>query len=137
MWSEFKGFIANGNVLDLAVAVLIGAAFGKIIESFTGDVLMPFISLATGGGADFSSKFIVLSGGDGSAYASLDAARKAGANIFAYGNFLTVLINFVIFAFVIFMIVRTANRMIVRKKEELVTPEEVLLLREIRDNLSK
>lgn len=136
MWNEFKAFINKGNVLDLAVGVLIGAAFGKIIESFTADVLMPFIGLATGGGVDFTSKFVVLSGGDGTAYASLDAAKKAGANVFAYGSFVTALINFLILAFVIFMIVRQANRML-RRSEDAGTPEDVLLLREIRDNLKK
>lgn len=136
MWSEFKAFVNKGNVLDLAVGVLIGAAFGKIIESFTNDVLMPFISLITGGGVDFTSKFIVLSGGDGSTYASLDAAKKAGANVFAYGSFITALINFLILAFVIFMIVRQANKML-KRAEDAGTPEDILLLREIAASLKK
>lgn len=136
MLSEFKAFVNKGNVLDLAVGVLIGAAFGKIIESFTNDVLMPFISLITGGGVDFTSKFIVLSGGDGSSYASLDAAKKAGANVFAYGSFITATINFLILAFVIFMIVRQANKML-KRSDDAATPEDILLLREIRDGLKK
>lgn len=133
MWTEFKAFVNKGNVLDLAVGVLIGAAFGKIIESFTGDVLMPFVSMITGGGVDFSSKFVVLSGGE---YPSLAAAKVAGANVFAYGSFITALINFLILAFVIFLIVRTANR-VMRRHEDAATPEDVLLLREIRDSLKR
>jgi len=133
MLNEFRAFVNKGNVLDLAVGVLIGAAFGKIIESFTGDLLMPFVSLITGGGVDFSSKFVVLSGGD---YPSLAAARAAGANVFAYGAFITAMINFLILAFVIFLIVRTANRAM-RRGEDAATPEDVLLLREIRDSLKR
>ncbi len=136
MLSEFKAFVNKGNVLDLAVGVLIGAAFGKIIESFTNDVLMPFISLITGGGVDFTSKFIVLSGGNGSAFASLDAAKAAGANVFAYGSFITAAINFLILAFVIFMIVRQANKML-KRTDDAATPEDILLLREIRDGLKR
>lgn len=136
MWSEFKAFVNKGNVLDLAVGVLIGAAFGKIIESFTNDVLMPFISLVTGGGVDFTSKFVVLSGGNGSEYASLAAAKAAGANVFAYGSFVTALINFLILAFVIFLIVRQANKML-KRAEDAGTPEDILLLREIRDSVKK
>jgi large conductance mechanosensitive channel len=136
MFSEFKAFVNKGNVLDLAVGVLIGAAFGKIIESFTNDVLMPFISLLTGGGVDFTSKFVVLSGGDGTVYPSLDAAKKAGANVLAYGSFITALINFLILAFVIFMIVRQANKML-KRSDDAATPEEILLLREIAANSKK
>lgn len=136
MLSEFKAFVNKGNVLDLAVGVLIGAAFGKIIESFTNDLLMPVIGLLTGGGVDFSSKFMVLSGGDGSDYASLAAAKAAGANVFAYGSFITATINFLILAFVIFMIVRSANKML-KRSDDAATPEDILLLREIRDGLKK
>jgi large conductance mechanosensitive channel len=135
MFSEFKAFINKGNVLDLAVGVLIGAAFGKIIESFTGDILMPFIGLLTGGGVDFSSKFTVL-GGDGTSFVSLDAARAAGANVFAYGSFITALINFLILAFVIFMIVRQANKML-KRADDAGTPEDIMLLREISASLKK
>lgn len=133
MWSEFKAFVNRGNVLDLAVGVLIGAGFGKIIESFTGDLLMPLVSLITGGGADFSSKFVVLSGGN---YPSLAAAKAAGANVFAYGSFITALINFLILAFVIFLIVRSANRLL-RRSEDAAVPEDILLLREIRDSVKR
>ncbi len=136
MFSEFKAFVNKGNVLDLAVGVLIGAAFGKIIESFTNDLLMPVIGVLTGGGVDFTSKFMVLSGGDGSTYASLAAAKAAGANVFAYGSFITALINFLILAFVIFMIVRSANNML-KRSDDAATPEDILLLREIRDGLKK
>lgn len=135
MWSEFKAFVNKGSVLDLAVGVLIGAAFGKIIESFTADLLMPVIAKLTGGGVDFSNKYTIL-GDDGTAYASLDAARKAGANVFAYGSFITALINFLILAFVIFMIVRSANRMM-QRAEDAGTPEDILLLREISASLKK
>jgi large conductance mechanosensitive channel len=100
MLSEFKTFIARGNVLDLAVGVIIGAAFGTIIKSMTDDLVMPVITLLTGGGVDFSSKYIVLSG-EAPAGASLAAAREAGANVLAFGSFVTALINFVILAFVL------------------------------------
>ena len=110
MLSEFKTFIMRGNVLDLAVGVIIGAAFGTIIKSLTDDVIMPVITLMTGGGVDFSSKYIVLSG-EAPAGASLAAAREAGANVLAFGSFVTAIINFVILAFVIFMIVRQANKL--------------------------
>jgi large conductance mechanosensitive channel len=135
MLSEFKAFVNKGNVLDLAVGVIIGAAFGKIITSFTDDLLMPLIGLATGGGVDFSSKYAVLSG-EAPAGATLEAAKAAGANVFAYGSFITALINFVIMAFVIFMIVRQANKMMARDADA-ATPEDILLLREIRDGLKK
>ncbi len=111
MLGEFKAFIARGNVLDLAVGVLIGAAFGKIITSLTDDVIMPFISLMTGGGVDFSSKYVVLGGAEKvTAGMSLVAAKAAGANVLAWGSFITAAINFLILAFVIFMIVRQANK---------------------------
>lgn len=133
MLKEFKTFIMRGNVLDLAVGVLIGAAFGKIISSFTDDVLMPLITLVTGGGVDFSSKYIVLSGGgrvsDGM---TLVAARAAGANVLGWGSFISATINFLILAFVIFMIVRAANRVL---PPSAAGPTQVDLLTEIRDEL--
>ncbi len=135
MFSEFKAFIARGNVLDLAVGVLIGAAFGKIITSLTDDVIMPFISLLTGGGVDFSSKYIVLGGAEKiTAGMSLVAAKAAGANVLAWGSFITAFINFLILAFVIFMIVRQANRMM---PPPAAGPTDVDLLTEIRDELRK
>lgn len=135
MWSEFKAFVNKGNVLDLAVGVIIGAAFGKIVTSFTEDLLMPLIGLLTGGGVDFSSRYVVLSG-TAPEGASLAAAKAAGANVFAYGNFVTALINFLIMAFVIFLIVRQANRML-KRSDDAATPEDILLLRDIRDSLKK
>lgn len=135
MLSEFKAFIARGNVLDLAVGVIIGAAFGKIVSSMTDDLIMPLISLVTGGGVDFSSKFIVLGGAEKvQADMSLAAAKAAGANVFAWGSFITALINFIILAFVIFMIVRQANKAM---PPPAAGPSEVDLLAEIRDELKK
>ena len=136
MWSEFKAFVNKGNVLDLAVGVLIGAGFGKIISSFTDDLLMPVIAKLTGGGVDFSSKYIALSDVPEGTGASLEAMKKAGVNVFAYGNFITALINFLILAFVIFMIVRSANKMM-KRADDAGTPEDILLLREISESLKK
>ena len=137
MWSEFKAFIARGNVLDLAVAVIIGAAFATIVGSLTGDVIMPIIG-AIFGGADFSSYFILLSTPDGydgplTDYAAL---KEAGAAMIGYGAFVTALINFLILAFIIFLLVRWANRL-TRKPEEAAGPSEIDLLTEIRDELKK
>ena len=136
--SEFKEFAVKGNVVDLAVGVIIGGAFGKIVDSVVTDLIMPLVGLAIGG-LDFSNYFLQLSGAPA---ATLAEAKKAGA-VFAYGNFLTVLLNFVILAFIIFVMVRQINRL--RKANEPapapapepVTPEDVLLLREIRDSLKK
>jgi large conductance mechanosensitive channel len=136
MLSEFKAFVLRGNVLDLAVGVLIGAAFGKIISSLTDDVIMPFISMITGGGVDFSSKYIVLGGAEKvTAGMSLVAAKAAGANVLAWGSFITATINFLILAFVIFMIVRQANKII--PPPAAAGPTDVDLLTEIRDELRK
>ena len=136
MWSEFKAFVNKGNVLDLAVGVLIGAGFGKIITSFTDDILMPVIAKLTGGGVDFSSKYIALSDIPEGTGTSLEAMKKAGVNVFAYGNFVTALISFLILAFVIFMIVRSANKMM-KRADDAGTPEDILLLREISESLKK
>ena len=136
MLSEFKAFIARGNVLDLAVGVIIGAAFGTIIKSLTDDLIMPVITLLTGGGVDFSNKYVVLSG-EAPAGASLAAAREAGANVLAFGSFATAVINFLILAFVIFMIVRQANRLMPPPPAAPTGPTEVELLAEIRDALKK
>lgn len=135
MLGEFKEFLAKGNVLDLAVAVLIGAAFGTIVTSLTGDILMPLIGRVIGS-SDFSSLYIVLSG-DVAPGTSLAAAREAGANVLAYGNFISVVINFVILAFVIFMLVRQANKLMPKKEAAPAGPSEVDLLTEIRDALKK
>jgi large conductance mechanosensitive channel len=136
MWSEFKAFVNKGNVLDLAVGVIIGAAFGKIITSFTDDVLMPFIGLLTGGGVDFSNKFMPLGSVPAGTANTLAAVKATGVPVFAYGSFITALINFLIMAFVIFMIVRQANKLMARDADA-ATPEEVLLLREINASLKK
>ena len=135
MAQEFKEFAVKGNAMDLAVGVIIGAAFGKIVDSIVGDLIMPVVSKIFGG-LDFSSYYIGLSGQ--AAGLSLADAKKRGA-VFAYGNFITVALNFIILAFIIFMMVKQMNRL---KKEAppaapAATPEDVLLLREIRDNLKK
>ena len=135
MISEFKAFIAKGNVLDLAVGVIIGAAFGKIVSSMTDDLIMPVIGLVTGG-TDFSSKYMVLSG-TAPENATLEAARAAGANVFAWGSFVTAVINFLILAFVIFLIVRQAVKIMPPAPEAPAGPSEVDLLTEIRDSLKK
>ena len=137
MLQEFKAFVARGNVLDLAVAVIIGAAFATIVGSLTGDIIMPVIG-AIFGGADFSSYFILLSAPDGYEGSMTDyaALKEAGAAMIGYGAFLTALINFLIHAFVIFMLVRSANRLIAKKEQEAPAgPSEVDLLTEIRDEL--
>jgi large conductance mechanosensitive channel len=132
MLSEFKAFLSRGNVLDLAVGVIIGAAFGKIVSSLTDDVLMPAIGLITGG-VDFSNKYTVLAG-EAPAGATLAAAKAAGATVIAWGSFITAVINFVILAFVIFLIVRQANKIV---PPPAAGPSEVELLSEIRDALKK
>ena len=135
MLSDFRGFIARGNVIDLAVAVIIGAAFGKIVTALTDDLIMPVVG-AIFGGMDFSDKYIVLAG-EVAPGTSLEAAREAGANVFAWGNFISVVINFLILAFVIFLLVRAANRLIAKKEEAPAGPSEVELLAEIRDELKR
>ena len=133
--SEFKQFAMKGNVVDLAVGVIIGAAFGKIVDSFVADIVMPVVGRIFGG-LDFANYYVPLAG---QAYGlPLAEAKKLGA-VLAYGNFITVAINFVILAFIIFLIVRQVNRM----KHDAppaaapATPEDVVLLREIRDTLRK
>ena len=140
MLREFRDFIARGNVLDLAVAVIIGAAFATITTSLTEDIIMPVVS-AVFGGLDFSSKFIILGAVPETYTGSLTdyaALKAAGVAMLGWGQFLTVLINFLILAFIIFMIVRSANRLKRRQEEAApADPEEVVLLREIRDSLKK
>lgn len=135
MLQEFKAFIAKGNVLDLAVAVIIGAAFGTIVTSLTGDIIMPVIG-AIFGGADFTNHFILLATPDGYTGSLTDyaALKEAGASMIGYGAFITALINFLILAFVIFLLVRTANKVM---KKQAAGPTEVELLTEIRDELRK
>lgn len=137
MMSEFKTFAMRGNVIDLAVGVIIGAAFGKIVESVVNDLIMPVVGRIIGK-LDFSNLFVVLSEPPAGVPHTLDALKKAGVPVFAYGNFLTILVNFVILAFIIFMMVRAINK--VRAQEPkpeapAATPEDVVLLREIRDSL--
>ena len=137
MFKEFKEFIAKGNVIDLAVAVIIGGAFGAIVKSFVNDIIMPVLSLFTGG-IDFANLFWALDGGD---YATLAAAQEAGAATLSYGLFINAIINFLVVAFVIFMLVRQINKM---QREEEAAPAappepsaEEKLLTEIRDLLKK
>jgi large conductance mechanosensitive channel len=135
MLGEFKAFIARGNVLDLAVGVIIGAAFGKIVSSLTDDVIMPVVGSVTGG-TDFTNKFMVL-GNIPATYTgehSYAALKAAGVALLGYGSFLTALINFLILAFVIFLIVRQANKAM---PPPAAGPSEVDLLTEIRDSLRK
>ncbi|MFS0757580.1 large conductance mechanosensitive channel protein MscL [Noviherbaspirillum sp. 1P10PC] len=141
MLQEFKAFAVKGNVVDLAVAVIIGAAFGKIVESLVQDVIMPIVGKIFGG-LDFSNYYLPLN--NQSMQLPLAEAKKAGA-VLAYGNFLTILINFIILAFIIFMMVRMVNKartLTLRKEastpaEEAPPSEDVLLLREIRDALKQ
>jgi len=133
--SEFKTFINQGNVLDLAVGVIIGAAFGKIVTALTEDFINPILSLATGG-ADFSNLFTAIGTVPAGTAMTLAGMKAAGVPVFAWGHFLTEVINFAILAFVIFLIVRSANKALNRSADA-ATPEDVLLLREIRDNLKK
>ena len=135
MMQEFKEFALKGNVMDLAVGVIIGGAFGKIVDSIVGDLIMPVVSKLFGG-LDFSSYYIALAGQ--TAGLPLAEAKKAGA-VLAYGNFITIALNFIILAFIIFMMVKQMNRL---KKEAPAAPpsppaEDIVLLREIRDSLRK
>jgi large conductance mechanosensitive channel len=137
---EFREFAIKGNVVDLAVGVIIGAAFSKIVDSLVADVVMPIISRIVGK-LDFSSLFVVLAQPPAGTPMTLDALKKAGVPVLAWGNFVTVALNFVILAFIIFLMVRAINRL--RRQsappaaaaEPAPPPEDVLLLREIRDSL--
>ncbi|RSZ59398.1 large conductance mechanosensitive channel protein MscL [Massilia atriviolacea] len=137
MMSEFRQFAMKGNVVDLAVGVIIGGAFGKIVDSLVQDIIMPPIGRLFGG-LDFANYYIPLNGQ--AMNLTLVEAKKAGA-VLAYGNFLTILLNFIILAFIIFQMIRVMNKL--RRAEEAPavaaapTPEDVLLLREIRDSLKK
>ena len=136
---EFKEFTVKGNVMDLAVGVIIGGAFGKIVASMVSDLIMPVIAWVMGGKLDFSGMFLVLGTVPEGTPVTLDALQKAQVPVFAYGNFITILVNFAILAFIIFMMIKQVNRL--RKEEPpaepAATPEDVLLLREIRDSLKK
>ena len=140
MLEEFKKFALRGNVVDLAVGVIIGAAFGKIVDSLVKDLIMPIVGRFTGG-LDFSNMFIMLANPPAGYNGPMtyEALTKAGVPLFAYGNFITTAINFAILAFVIFIMVKQINRL---KRETpppppAAPPEEVMLLREIRDSLKR
>jgi large conductance mechanosensitive channel len=140
MMQEFKEFAVKGNVIDLAVGVIIGAAFGKIVDSVVGDLIMPIVG-AVVGKIDFSNMFVVMGTVPAGTAMTLDALKKAGVPVLAYGSFITVAVNFAILAFIIFLMVKQINRM---KNEApaaapapAATPEDVVLLREIRDSLKK
>ncbi|AXI44510.1 large conductance mechanosensitive channel protein MscL [Sulfitobacter sp. SK011] len=142
MINEFKDFIAKGNVMDMAVGIIIGAAFTAIVTSLVGDIINPIIGLVSGG-VDFTNNYAVL-GGDLPAGASLEAAREAGASVFAYGAFIMAVINFLIIAFVVFMLVKMVNRVkAAAENPDNVAPEvetgpsELDVLLEIRDSLAK
>ena len=135
---EFRTFAVRGNVIDLAVGVIIGGAFGKIVDSLVNDIVMPLISSLLGGRIDFTNLFIVLGTAPDSIPRTFDALKKAGVPIFAYGNFITISINFILLAFVIFQMVKIVNKIRLQDEEPKLpphTPEDVLLLREIRDSL--
>lgn len=138
MFSEFKTFIARGNVLDLAVGVIIGAAFGTIVTALTDDILMPIVG-AVSGGLDFSNHFIPLGAVPEGTPATLAGMKAANVAVIAYGSFITAIINFLILAFVIFLIVKQANKILGRKPEaeKPAGPTEVDLLTEIRDALNR
>ena len=137
MLQEFKEFAVKGNVMDLAVGVIIGAAFGKIVDSVVNDLIMPIIGRVTGG-LDFSSYYIALKDIPAGTPVTLEAVKKAGVPVFAYGNFITIVLYFAILAFIIFMMVKWINKL---KREAPAAPpeppEEVKLLRDIRDSLKR
>jgi large conductance mechanosensitive channel len=137
---EFKEFAIKGNVMDLAVGVIIGGAFGKIVDSIVGDLIMPVVGRIFGG-LDFNNYFLALKEIPPGVAMTLAEVKKAGVPVFAYGSFITILINFLILAFIIFMMIKQMNRL---KREEPAapaapppTPEDIVLLREIRDALKK
>lgn len=139
---EFREFAIKGNVIDLAVGVIIGGAFGKIVDSVVADLIMPVVGLVFGK-LDFSNLFLILGNVPPGTAMTLDGLRKAGVPVFAYGNFLTVAVNFIILAFIIFMMIKQINRL---KRETTAapapaapapTPEDIVLLREIRDSLKR
>ena len=138
MMQEFREFAIKGNVMDLAVGVIIGGAFGKIVDSVVNDLIMPLVGLIFGK-LDFSNLFVVLGSMPEGVPRTLDALKKAGVPVFAYGNFITVAVNFIIVAFIIFMMVKQINRLKREAPPEppAATPEDIMLLREIRDSLNR
>lgn len=135
---EFREFAVKGNVIDLAVGVIIGGAFGKIVDSVVKDLIMPVVGLFFGK-LDFSNLFIALGTAPAGTADTLQAYRDAGVPVFAYGSFITIALNFIILAFIIFLMIKQVNKLkrAAPPAEPPATPEEVLLLREIRDNLRK
>lgn len=139
MMQEFREFAIKGNVMDLAVGVIIGGAFGKIVDSVVNDLIMPLVGLIFGK-LDFSNLFVVLGSMPEGVPRTLDALKKAGVPVFAYGNFITVAVNFAILAFIIFMMAKQINRLkreAPAAEEAPATPEDIQLLREIRDSLNR
>ena len=140
MVSEFREFALKGNVMDLAVGVIIGAAFGKIVDSIVNDLIMPIVG-AVVGNVDFSNMYVVLGKVPTGTPMALADLKKAGVPVFAYGNFITVAVNFIILAFIIFLMVKQVNRLKKQAPEQPAalapTAEDILLLREIRDSLRK
>ena len=140
MVQEFREFAVKGNVIDLAVGVIIGGAFGKIVDSVVSDLIMPVVGLVFGK-LDFSNLFLVLGKVPPDTLMTLDALKKAGVPVFAYGSFITVAVNFFILAFIIFLMIKQVNRLKREAPAEapapVVTPEDIVLLREIRDSLKR
>ena len=137
---EFRAFAVKGNVIDLAVGVIIGGAFGKIVDSLVNDIVMPLISTLLGGRIDFTNLFVVLGTAPDNVPRTFDALKKAGVPIFAYGNFVTISINFILLAFVIFQMVKIVNKIRLQDEEPrpiTPIPEDIILLRDIRDSLKK
>ena len=136
MLAEFREFAVKGSVVDLAVGVIVGAAFAKIVDSMVGDLIMPIVS-ALFGKMDFSNQFLVLGSVPSGTALTLDALKKAGVPVLAYGSFLTVAVNFLVLAFIVFLMVRQINGL--RRERPAAAPaapaEDVVLLREIRDSL--
>jgi large conductance mechanosensitive channel len=143
MAQEFREFAVKGNVIDLAVGVIIGGAFGKIVDSVVSDLIMPVVGLVFGK-LDFSNMFIALGKVPEGTAMTLEAVKKAGVPVFAYGNFITVAVNFFILAFIIFMMIKQINRLKREAPAEpaapaapVAPPEDIVLLREIRDSLKR
>ena len=135
---EFRAFAVRGNVIDLAVGVIIGGAFGKIVDSLVNDIVMPLISTLLGGRIDFTNLFVVLGTVPDNIPRTFDALKKAGVPIFAYGNFITISINFILLAFVIFQMVKIVNNIRLQDEEPKSTipePENIVILKEIRDQI--
>lgn len=140
MLNEFKQFALKGNFVDMAVGIVIGASFSTIVKSFVDDIIMPIVGVLTGG-VDFGDMFAVIKGGDGTAYATLDAAKEAGAVTINYGLFINALVTFIIVAFALFIVIKGMNAAKKAEEEAPAAPaepsDEVKLLTEIRDSLAK